>query len=202
MRTLARFAPCVTAALAAVLAVQPARASVSLLLRYVELIDATRVAVVISPVRAESHWENGRIYTSTVARVDKVIAGRVEVGNEVTIRSLGGIVGDMGQSVEGEPAFDRDRPALVFLTLIPDGRYTVIGRAQGQYAVEHKLGLARVRASRQTGTLLKRAAPIGPLSSEVLDKVGAPAFEKIEGKSLDELRATFGSEWKRAHAEK
>jgi hypothetical protein len=198
-RNLARFA---AAALAALLATQPAGASVSILLRYVELVDATHIAVVVLPLRTESRWENGRIYSSTVGRIESVIAGSAKVGDEVTIRALGGTVGELGQSVEGEPVFDHNRPALVFLRPTQDGRYTVVGRAQGQYVVEHKLGLPRVRASRQTGTLLRRVAPVGPLSPGVLAKVGAPAFEMMEGKSLDELKVTFGSEWKRAHAAK
>ena len=187
-------------ALAAALFAQSAIASVSLLLRYAELVDETRVAVVVAPLRSESRWENGRIYTTTTARVDKVITGRVEVGKEVTIRTLGGIVGDTGQAVEGEAVFDRDRPALVFLKSIDgDSRYHVVGRAQGQFAVETKEGIAKVRASRQVGTLLKRSLPTGPLAPEVLDQMRAPAFEKIEGKSIDELRNVFGAEWKRAH---
>lgn len=200
-RAFARFAPC---AVAAILATQPATASVSLLLRYAELVDETRIAVVIAPLRSESRWEGGRIYTSTVARVETVIAGGVEVGTEVTIRALGGTVGNVGQSVDGEPIFDRDRATLVFLKPARDreGHFAVVGRAQGQYAVDRAVGHARVRPSRQTGTLLKRVAPSGPLSPELLDKVSSSAFEKIEGKSLDELRATFGPEWKRAHAPK
>jgi hypothetical protein len=106
--------------------------------------------------------------------------------------------------VDGEPVFDRDRPTLVFLKPARDreGRFSVVGRAQGQYAVDRTIGHVRVRPSRQTGTLLKRVAPAGPLSPELLDKVSSSAFEKIEGKSLDELRAMFGPEWKRAHAQK
>ncbi len=187
-------------ALAALLFAHPATASVSLLLRYAELIDETRVAVVVVPIRNESRWENGRIYTSTVARVDKVIAGRIEVGNEITIRALGGIVGEVGQSVDGEPVFDRDRAALVFLRPIDgDSRYRVVGRAQGQFAIDTTSGMRKVRASRQVGTLIKRNVPNGPLAPAVLDHLRTPAFEKVEGKSLDELTSAFGAEWKRTH---
>lgn len=78
----------------------PARASVSIPLSPGELDAASFAKCVVTPIDATSTWEDGRIVTYTRVHVDRVLSGSAP--DEVTIRTLGGVVGDVGQIVFGE----------------------------------------------------------------------------------------------------
>src|SRR5208337_4957250 len=94
--------------------------------------------------------------------VDRAIAGGVHGGDEVWIRTMGGIVGKIGQVVDGEAVFTVGRSALVFLHAAPAGTYDVTARAQGQFPVTlDEKNEARVIRSFHVGALYtpRSAAP-------------------------------------------
>lgn len=182
--------------------------------------DASAVAVV-TPMTTSSVWENGRIYTYTRVHVDQGVAGELATGSEAYVRTMGGVVGKIGQSVDGEPVLTVGRPNLLFLHPGPAGSMEVSGRSQGQYAIRlDDAKTQRLARSSAVGMLL----PPRPALTVEVDKAGATtqsttpatqatatgptsqrtattlAQEVLHDRPLDEAVKDIASAWKRAHA--
>lgn len=170
--------------------------------------DASAVAVV-TPVEATSVWENGRIYTYTRVHVDNGVAGELGTGAETYVRTLGGVVGKIGQLVDGEPVLTMGRPNLLFLHAGPAGSMEVSARAQGQFPVtldENKK--ERLARSSAVGLLLPPKPGLDMKSGVSTQSVtGAAASatpvvlaqDVLHGKPLDEALRDTAAAWKRAH---
>jgi hypothetical protein len=172
---------------------KPATASVSLAVTWEGLLKESSDAVVVTPSDSRAAWENGRIYTYTHVHVDRAVAGALAAGAEVWIRTLGGVVGDIGQRVEGEASFARGQASLVFLHPGPPGAFEVTARAQGQFPVvveDPKLPAHLVRHA-ALGMLLPRKGPA--LQSTRL------ATEVLHGRPLDDAALEVASDWDRLH---
>lgn len=119
----------------AIVAAGPARASVSLRVTWDALLHDSTAAVVVAPEEERGVWESGRIYTYSRLRVDRSVAGDSAAGADVWVRTMGGVVGTIGQRVEGEAVFTTGEASLVFLHPGPAGVYVVTSRGQGQFPV-------------------------------------------------------------------
>ncbi|MEO8797167.1 MAG: hypothetical protein ABI551_04715 [Polyangiaceae bacterium] len=113
----------------------PAQASVCIALTFDSLVHDSTSASFATPVERKSVWEDGRIITYTRVHIDQKIAGDLNPGDETWVASLGGVVGTIGQVVDGEPQLHVGIPYL--LVLRPDrsatsGTRIVTGRAQGE----------------------------------------------------------------------
>jgi hypothetical protein len=74
-----------------------------------------------------------RIYTDSQVRVIEVLAGDVSTP-EITVRQIGGTVGDVSMTVAGVAPIQTGEEVLLFLRT--DGeRYYLVGMAQGKFAV-------------------------------------------------------------------
>src|SRR5262245_31931656 len=102
MRSLRFVAPSVFL-LAASLSPRAADASVSVELTSDALCARSDAIGGLVPLGRNAFWEDGRIYTEGRLRVDEPLAGTLEQGQEVSIRTMGGVVGSIGQWVGGEP---------------------------------------------------------------------------------------------------
>jgi hypothetical protein len=141
----------------AMLAPSDVSASVSFAIGFDQLCkDADNVAIV-TPGEATSVWEDGRIYTYTKIHVDQGVAGDLGAGADGFVRTMGGVVGNVGQMVDGEPVLSGGRPALLFLRKLAagGGAYEVSARAQGQYPIQFD----EVKKARK----LMRSANVGML---------------------------------------
>jgi hypothetical protein len=193
MRTWRRVVLC--AALAApfsLVPVDPARASVSVAITFDALLRASNAVVLGTPAEQRSVWEGGRIYSYSRLHVDTPIAGELSGDAEVWVRTMGGVVGDVGQIVDGEASLTVGRPSLLFLHRAPDGAYVVTARAQGQfglYADEQKQ--VHVRKSSGVGALLLASGT--PVS-------GALAADMIHGRAVTDAAKDIATAWSRAHA--
>ena len=154
-----RFA--VLAAMVLVLGVGAARASVSFAIAFDDLVRGASAVSLVTPVEQYAAWEGGRIYTFTRVRADRDIAGSPAEG--AWIKTMGGVVGELGQAVEGEPALRLGVPALLFLEQeldaqkTPTGKLQVVGRAQGQFFVGVDATTSvRVLVARRSGALALR----------------------------------------------
>jgi hypothetical protein len=156
--------------------VPSAHASVSVLVSLDELVAASTYVVVATPVERRSAWEevggSRRIVTYVRLAVDSAVAG--SPGSEVWVRTLGGAVGNVGQSVSGEAQLSRGTKALVFVASV-QGIHVVTGRAQGHYPIRADGKLA---PSPEAGELLPRRGP------------SISAREALVGVSLDEAIQT------------
>lgn len=200
------------APLAAATVATDAQASVMIAVPFESLVkDADAVAVVV-PEEAKSVWEEGRIYTYTKVRIDQGVAGDT-AGPEVWIRTMGGVVGKIGQLVDGEPVFTVNKPALLFLRKFKaGGTWEVSARAQGQFPVvlDEAKKTKRLVRSANVGVLLPpKNAPTqveGPVAPQAQ---GAPvtdvsklrlAGDVLHDRPLDDAAKEIAATWKRLHA--
>ncbi len=188
-----------------------AQASVSIAILFDDLVRESTTASIITPMEAHAVWENGRIYTYTRVHVDRLVAGSVTPGHEASheewVRTLGGVVGKIGQVVDGEPVLTVGRPSMLFVHQGPVGALEVTGRAQGQFPVvadaTHTL---RVVRSIGVGALLTATKPMKPFvpgTQSLQSPNGATAklyaSDVLHDRALDEAAVDVSSAWKRIH---
>jgi hypothetical protein len=195
-------------ALLLLLSIAPrATASVSIAVAFDQLVQQSSAVAVVTPLEQRSVWENGRIYTYTRVYADQSVAGDLATGGEAWVRTMGGVVGHIGQQVDGEAVLTVGRPSVLFLRAGPPGSLEVVARAQGQFPVTlDDAKQPRLVRSSAVGVLLpaKAKAPVagtgnGPVAA------AAPlvlAHEVLHNRPLDEGVREIGAAWKRLHASK
>lgn len=213
LRTFALSLSLAAVPLAAATVTTDAQASVMIAVPFEALVkDADAVAVVV-PEEAKSVWEDGRIYTYTKVRVDQGVAGDT-AGQELWIRTMGGVVGKIGQLVDGEPVFTVNKPALLFLRKFKaGGTWEVSARAQGQFPVvldEAKKTKRLVRSANVGMLLPPKSAPSqvegqGPVAPQAqgaatdVTKIRL-AGDVLHDRPLDDATKEIATTWKRLHA--
>jgi hypothetical protein len=159
-----------------------AEASVAVLISLEDLTAASTYVVVATAGEQRSLWEETpsgrRIVTYTRLAVDRSVAGPAE--KELWVRTLGGVVDKIGQSVSGEAQLTSGSRALLFLARV-DAGLVVTAMAQGHYPVVEGEGEAsgkatapRLAGSPDAGMLLPRRGPT------------ISARERLVGLTLDE----------------
>ncbi len=218
-RVLLGLALCVPTA--AVFVPTDASASVSIAIAYDALVQDADVVAVITPGESKSVWEEGRIVTYTQVHVDQGVAGDVGPGSDGWVRTRGGVVGKIGQMVDGEPVLEGGKSTLLFLRRFnTNGVFEVSARAQGQYpilldAVTKKRKIIR---STSVGVLLPPKPVYGPPAPPVSGGVqpqsagGAKAIEQakvarlaqevLNDRPLDDVTREISTAWKRLHPAK
>jgi hypothetical protein len=171
----------------------PSHASVSIAVSWEGLLQESSAVAVVTPFESKAVWENGRIYTYTHVRVDRAIAGELAQGAQAWVRTLGGIVGDTGQSVEGEAILALNQSSLVFLHAGPASTFMVTARGQGQFPMvkaSDPAQPAHVVRNGAAGLLLERrgTAPVR-LAGDVL-----------HGLTIDDAARQVTSAWSGTHA--
>ena len=151
-------------------ATREAVAGVAVLLSLDELTAASTHVVVGRPVDRTSVWEElaggRRIVTYTRVRIERSIAGAA--ATELVLRTLGGAVDGIGQSVSGEAQLALGKPALIFVAQ-GEGALVVAGMAQGHFPlVERDKEPTRLGASPDAGLLLPRRGPTVSAREELL----------------------------------
>jgi hypothetical protein len=187
-----------------VLPAHEARASVSVAVAFEALVDRAETAMLVTPVDAHSVWENQRIVTYHRLRVDRNVAGVAE--KEVWVKTLGGSVGNIGQSVSGEPVFALGESSLVFLAKRGTA-YMVVERGQGQYLVSKDTTTQKLttRRSPDVGMLLapkKGALATQPTVSKGVVSTryaGTLAQDVLVARALDDVAADIAEAWPKRH---
>ncbi len=168
-----------------------ARASVSVAIPFDTLVRASSAVVVGTATDQRSVWEGGRIYTYSRLHVDSAIAGELHEDDEAWVRTIGGLVGDVGQVVDGEAVLTVGRPSLLFLHRTTLG-FVVTARAQGQFGLyTDEQSQLRVRKSSAVGALLPAKGIDGtvPLAADI-----------IHGRAVADAVKDIAQAWSRAHA--
>lgn len=124
--------------------------------------------VVATPIESKSLWENDgridRIVTYYRVRIDTNIVGNGD--QHVWIRTLGGVVGNIGQRVFGSVALTLNKPALLFLSKQSSVVFSVLEMQQGHFPIvqtKDKVQLARRRASHFVMRQTASGAPVSVL---------------------------------------
>lgn len=127
---------------AAMLWPQSAHASTAIALTLPELCDKSDSVVVGIPKSKISRWESGRIVTYTTVAVDTAVAGGSKAGDTITVRTLGGVVDDIGQITHGEAVLSIGKPMMMFLRPMAAnpkalaGSLVITGMSQGALPIE------------------------------------------------------------------
>lgn len=194
-----------------------ASASVSIAVPFEALVkDADHVAVVTA-AESKSVWEDGRIYTYTKVKVDQGVAGDIGAGAEGWVRTMGGVVGKIGQLVDGEPVFVTGKTSLVFMRKFKaNDVFEVSARAQGQYPVlvDEKSKTRKVMRSANVGMLLppkdkvnaSQAQTQSLASGATQQGQGFPtvvgprlAQDVMHDRALDDVVREVATTWKKLH---
>jgi hypothetical protein len=173
-----------------------ARASVSIAVTWDGLLRESSAAALVTPVEARSVWESDRIYTYTRVRVDRVVAGDLVTGSEAWVRTMGGVVGKIGQIVDGEAVLTRGQTSLLFIHEIPGrpaGAFDVTARGQGQFpvVVDEKTPPRVVRSTAAGALVAPRVA--GPVATAPL------AADVVHGRAIDDVARDVAAAWSRTH---
>jgi hypothetical protein len=171
-----------------------ASASVSIAATFEGLVHDSTTAAVVTAAESRAVWEDGRIYTYTHVRVTRAVAGELTTGGEAWVRTMGGVVGKVGQIVEGEAAFAPGDTSLLFLRTGPVGAYVVTYRGQGQFpVVTDDTTHAHIVRSYSVGMLVPPRAP----------PTAAPprlAAEVLHGRPVDDVAREIAAAWGAVHA--
>jgi hypothetical protein len=179
-------------ALVVTLVARDGRASVSVAVTWDGLLRESSAAGILTPVESRSAWEDGRIYTYTRLSVDRSVAGALSAGSSVWVRTMGGVVGKIGQIVEGEAVFTPGHASLLFLHPGPIGAFEVTARGQGQFPVvtDDAKTPARVVRSNAMGAIVPRSP--SPQAVRL-------AVEVVHGRVVDEVASAVAADWSRTH---
>ncbi|HEY4119906.1 MAG TPA: hypothetical protein VGM56_18695 [Byssovorax sp.] len=143
-----------------------AEASVSRLLSLDELVAGATHVVVATPMERKAVWEeiggSKRIVTYTRIDVARTVLGSAH--GSVWVRTLGGAVGNVGQSVAGEAKLTIGQQAVIFL-FDAAGVTVVSGRAQGHFPVGADNTL---RSSPDVGGLIPQRGPAAVSARDAL----------------------------------
>jgi hypothetical protein len=203
-----------------VLVPSDAQASVSIAVGFDALVKDADAVGVVTPVESKTVWEEGRIYTYTRVKVDQGVAGELGTGAEGWIRTMGGVVGKIGQLVDGEPVLTTSKPSLLFMRKFKtSGTWEVSARAQGQYpivvddSIKDTAKARRVIRSNAVGVLLPPKSPTeavptksgetttGPTTgptAEALPKARL-AGEVLHDRPLEDVTREIAAAWKKLH---
>lgn len=180
-----------------------AAASVSLPVPWEALLRESTASVIVSSRESTAVWEGGRICTYTHVHVDRAIAGELKTGGDTWVRTLGGVVGEVGEIVDGEPVFSPGRASLVFLRPSVSGAYDVTARGQGQFPVVAGNDAARsptLTRSHTVGFLLNRGALAWSPSAGAGPAAPVLAADMLHGRLVDEAAHDVVSAWAATHA--
>lgn len=102
-----------------------------------ELVAMADLVVLATPRASASHWQGRFIVTDHELEVLAVVRGALPTGVfSLRVRTPGGTVGDLGQSLAGAPALERDRPVVLLLTAERDGAREVVNLSAGLLPIE------------------------------------------------------------------
>jgi hypothetical protein len=163
--------------------VPEARAAVSVLLSLDELLGASAHVVVVTAGESRSVWEDlpggRRIVTYTKLQVERSLGG-ASPGEAVEVRTLGGVVGSIGQAVEGDAKLAKGERAVVFLGK-GERAFVVAGLAQGHFPLRaDEKGTVRLAPSPKAGSLLPRPGPAISAREELVGASLEDAALRIE----------------------
>jgi hypothetical protein len=85
-----------------------------------------------------SVWEGKNIYTYTTVKIEKKYK-RDDLGNYLTVKQLGGQVGDIIQDIAGTPRLTKDEEVILFLTFWK-GNYWIHSIVLGKFSVMEENG--------------------------------------------------------------
>ena len=100
-----------------------------------ELVRGSELVVFGEATGRESFWQDGRIFTRVSIDVLEVWSGRAPDPATIEVFTLGGVVGDVGQRVDGMPVIAGGERVALLLARDSADRYHPVGMWQGVFHV-------------------------------------------------------------------
>jgi hypothetical protein len=115
----------------------PARATLAVPSTVEDLARSSAAVVRGKVLSARAHWSSDHLRIFTTAEVEVASAWRGAAPARVQVVVPGGVVGNLGQRVDGMPTFTAAEEVVLFLARSGGaGPYRVAGHAQGKFTVE------------------------------------------------------------------
>src|SRR5919198_1233196 len=123
-------------ALAALAVASPAVAALAVPASVEDLARSSQLVLRGRVARAAPRWSDDQRRIFTYVDIEPASAWRGTPAARVTVVVPGGVVGPIGQRVDGAPAFEKGEEVVVFLSAAEAGAFRVTGLAQGKYSVQ------------------------------------------------------------------
>jgi hypothetical protein len=128
------------------LAATPARAMLAVPATVEDLARSSDAVVRGKVASVSARWSEDQRRIFTYVEVQPASVWRGAAPRLVTVLVPGGVVGNIGQRVDGAPGFAKGEEVVVFLSGAEAGAFRVTGLAQGKFSVQG--GAARPELSR------------------------------------------------------
>jgi len=99
-----------------------------------KMTDAANVIVHARCLGSATRWDAGEIWTFTEFQTEEQWKG--EAGPRITVRLLGGRVGNLTSTVAGVPRFQAGEDVVLFLEVTGHGDYSIVSWVQGTFRVQ------------------------------------------------------------------
>lgn len=129
--------------LAALVIPIPAAATDRRVLSVAELVSGADAVVVSRLESSRAEWQRSRIVTRHRLQVGEVWRGDLKPEASISVLTLGGVVGEIGQRVNGQVNLPPDAELVVFLAKAGpanDRHYRIVGMTQGVFNVKRAPG--------------------------------------------------------------
>jgi hypothetical protein len=113
-------------------------------MRFEELAGQATAVARLRCLGVQSRWENGEIWTET--RFETLELNKGQLPSVVSVRMLGGSIGNLHSRIEGVPAFRPGEEAYIFLWGHEGEPFRVLGWSQGAFRIRRdaKTGIETV----------------------------------------------------------
>lgn len=149
-----------------------AHATIAEALTLAQLVEEADHAALVEVVALEPGYDElDRIVTDVTVRVIEPLVGPARAGDTLVVRRLGGVVGDLGLRIEGEPTFVLGERVVLFVAEV-SGVLRPVGMSQGVFPVERDAHDEEVVMPGGAGLTLVRAG--APALGEATGALSAP----------------------------
>jgi hypothetical protein len=129
-------------------ACQPTGATTLMRMSLAQMSHAAQLIVRARCVGESTGWDAGEIWTFTSFQVEE--AWRGSAPSQISVRLLGGRLGNITSSVAGVPRFSAGEDVVLFLERTPRGDFSIVSWEQGTFRIRRDAGTGRDVAVQDT----------------------------------------------------
>jgi len=119
-----------------------------------KMTQAAQLVVRAQCVANSTGWDGGEIWTFTSFAVEDAWKGAPSgAAQQLTVRLLGGSVGNLSSTVSGVPRFRPGEEVILFLQSTARGDYSIVSWVQGTFRIRRDIGTGGESATQDTAAL-------------------------------------------------
>jgi len=131
----------------------------------------------VTGIESRLHPETKDIFTYITIRLHEIIKGQFPA-SELSIKQIGGSVGDLHSWIYGNPEFNKGETVLLFLRVNPDSTLSVAHFYQGKFSVYFDESIGRDTAYRE----------VNPVGVQILGAINTDIPSIYDVRELDQFR--------------